>query len=121
QAGGYSVVVANSGGAVTSAVATLTVNCSYALSASSASFMAAASSGSINVTCAAGCTWSVSGVPTWVTINSGNGGNGNGTVNYSVATNTSTTSRGATLTIAGQAYSVTQSGAIVPTSVVLTG
>jgi hypothetical protein len=103
-------MVVNSGGAVTSAVATLTVNCSYALSASSASFSAASAGGSVNVTCATGCAWNVSGVPAWMTINSGSSGNGNGTVSYTVATNSSTSGRSATLTIAGQSYQVTQSG-----------
>ena len=44
QAGGYSVVVTNGGGAITSSVATLTVNCGYTLSSSTASFGPAAGS-----------------------------------------------------------------------------
>jgi len=48
------------------------------------------------------------GGPTSLTMNSGTG---NGTVNYSVAANTSTSQRSGTMTIAGQTFTVTQSGA----------
>jgi hypothetical protein len=108
QAGGYSVVVTNSGGAVTSSVATLTVSCSYALSASSASFGPAPGSGSVNVISQPGCAWTVTGVPPWLTITAGNGGSGSGTVSYTVATNSSGNARNATLTIAGLTYGVSQ-------------
>jgi len=109
QAGSYSVVVTNAAGTVTSANANLTVTCSYTLSASSAAFGAAGGSGSVDVTTAGGCSWSVANVPAWVTITSGNGGSGNGTVGYSVAANTNGSSRSAILSIAGRSHTVTQS------------
>lgn len=109
QAGSYSVVVTNAAGTVTSANANLTVTCSYTLSASSAAFGAAGGSGSVDVTTAGGCSWSVANVPAWITITSGNGGSGNGTVGYSVAANTNSSSRNATLVMAGRNYAVSQS------------
>ena len=101
-------MVTNGGGAVTSTVATLTVNCTFSLSASSVSFDFAGGSGSVNVLAQNGCVWGVTGVPAWITITSGNGGSGNGTVNYTVANNSGTGSRSATLIIAGHNYAVTQ-------------
>jgi hypothetical protein len=109
QAGSYSVVVANAAGSVNSANANLTVTCSYTLSASSAAFGAAGGPGSVDVTTAGGCSWSVANVPGWITITSGNGGSGNGTVGYSVAAHTNAGSRNATLLIAGRNHTVTQS------------
>jgi hypothetical protein len=94
---------------VTSANANLTVTCSYTLSAISAAFGAAGGSGSVDMTTAGGCSWSVANVPAWITITSGNGGTGNGTVGYSVAANTNASSRSATLLIAGHNHAVTQS------------
>ncbi|PYJ06493.1 MAG: hypothetical protein DME25_06560, partial [Verrucomicrobia bacterium] len=108
QAGGYSVRVTNGGGAATSAVATLTVTCSFTLSAANASFGAAGGSGSVSVTSAGGCSWSVANAPGWITITSGNGGSGVGTLNYGVASNSVGAVRSATLGIAGHNYTVTQ-------------
>jgi hypothetical protein len=109
QAGGYSVVISNAAGTVTSSTANLSVTCSYTLSASSAAFGAMGGSGSVNVTTAGGCSWSVASVPSWITITSGNGGSGNGTVGYNVTANTNASSRSATLSIGGRNYAVTQS------------
>jgi hypothetical protein len=109
QAGNYSVVVSNAAGSVTSANAVLTVTCSYALSSGSTSISSVGGAGSVNVTTAGGCSWSVANVPAWITITSGNGGTGNGTVSYSVAANTNAGSRSATLVIGGRNYTVTQS------------
>jgi len=80
------------------------------LSPSSASFASAGGTGSVAVTYAAGCSWSASGTPAWITITSGASGAGSGTVNYSVAANTSI-ARSATLSIAGSAFTVSQAAA----------
>ncbi len=86
-----------------------TSSCTYQLSSSGQDFGAGGGTSSVSVTTASNCTWSVSNVPIWITINFGSSGSGAGTVNYTVAANTTTTTRSATLTIAGQAFSVTQS------------
>ena len=80
------------------------------ISPGSASYASSSGSGTVAVTYGAGCAWSVSGVPSWITINSGASGQGNGTVSYSVASNAGL-ARSATLTIATKSFSVTQAAA----------
>lgn len=78
------------------------------LSVNSASILAAGSSNSVSVTIPAGCNWSVTGVPSWVTVTSGAaGGTGNGFINYTVAPN-SGAARSATLTIATRPFTISQ-------------
>lgn len=86
--------------------------CNYSLSSGSASFGSGGGSSGFNVTTTAGCSWSVTNVPAWVTINSGASGTGSGTVNYTVASNSST-ARNASLAAGGQSYNISQSGAQV--------
>jgi hypothetical protein len=125
-------VDANSGaarsGTATVAGQVVTVNqlnasqepCSFAIKP--ASFNAAASGGSIDVavTTAAGCAWTVSGLPSWITATSA-GGTGSGTLTLNVQANTSS-ARTTSLKIAGQTFTVSQAAApctytIAPTSV----
>lgn len=108
QAGGYSVVVSNAAGTATSSTANLTVTCGYTLSASSTAFSSAGGSSSVNVTTAGSCDWSVSNIPAWVTVNSGNSGTGNGTVSFTVAPNTNAANRSAVLDIGGRNFTISQ-------------
>jgi len=85
--------------------------CSPSISPASQSVPTAGGSGTISVTAASGCAWTASSDSGWVTINSGANGSGNGTVGFSAAANTGTSSRTATLTVAGQQFTVTQAGA----------
>ena len=67
------------------------------------------------------CSWSVTGVCSWINITSGNGGTGNGTVNYTVQANPGA-ARSCNMTIAGQTFTVNQSGGVcvsvsIPTNV----
>jgi uncharacterized protein (TIGR03437 family) len=80
-------------------------NCTYSLSAAGQKFPASGGSGSVSVTAGAGCAWTVTGSPTWITISSGSTGSGNGTVNFTVSPNTGGP-LSATLTIAGQTFTV---------------
>jgi C1A family cysteine protease len=84
--------------------------CSYALSATSASVDDPGSTGSVNVTTSSTCAWTASSNAAWITITSGTSSTGNGTVYYSVQTNTGADPRSGTMTIAGQAFTVTQEG-----------
>jgi hypothetical protein len=84
--------------------------CTFSINPTSASYAAAGGSGSVSVTAGAGCTWSAASNATFITITAGSPGSGNGTVSYSVASNTGTTSRTGTMTIAGQTFTVTQAG-----------
>jgi len=86
-------------------------SCVSSLSAtSSQQFAVAGGTGTVNVTTGAGCSWSAASNANWITVNSGTSGTGNGAVSYSVMAN-SGSARTGTLTIAGQTYSISQSGA----------
>jgi YVTN family beta-propeller protein len=104
-------------GTLTIAGQTFTINesgiaCGYSLSASSASLGAAAGGGSVNVITSAGCGWTASSDSTsWLTVTAGSAGTGNGTVSFAVTANPGTSSRAGNLTIGGQTFTVTQSGA----------
>ena len=96
------------------------------INASSQSFTAAGGTGSVTVTVGAGCSWTASSPQTWVTITSGATGSGPGSVGFSVAANTSTTARSVILTIAGNAFTVSQAAAscsytVAPTSLTPAG
>ncbi|MFZ4791808.1 MAG: M6 family metalloprotease domain-containing protein, partial [Candidatus Competibacteraceae bacterium] len=86
------------------------VACNYAISPISQSFSAVGGSGTVNVTADMGCAWTAATSVNWIAITTGNNGSGNGVVNFTVTTNTSTTQRTGTLTIAGQTFTITQAG-----------
>jgi hypothetical protein len=69
-----------------------------------------------SVTAPAGCTWQATESSSWVSIASGASGRGNGTVRYNVSAYSGTSSRSATVTIAGRPVRVTQSAASPPTT-----
>jgi hypothetical protein len=86
-------------------------SCSYSINLAGQAFSANGGMGSVNViTNPGGCSWTASSNAPWITINSGGSGTGGGTVNYSVAANSDTTRTG-TVTIAGQTFTVSQTGA----------
>ncbi len=86
--------------------------CRLSFNPVSANFPAAGGTGTIAVTASASsCDRSVSSDASWLSITSGASGTGNGTIAYTVAANNTTQPRTATLTIGGQAYTVTQASA----------
>ena len=87
------------------------VSCSFAISPSSQSFNADGGSGTIAVTSQSGCSWNASSNASWISILSGGSGSGTGSVNFSVAVNPGASSRIGTLTVGGQAFTVTQNSA----------
>lgn len=89
--------------------------CTFTVSPLNQSFTSSAGTGTVTVTAAAGCTWAATSNDLWITVTTGNTGSGNGTVTFSVSANTGSTARTGTITIAGQIFTVTQSG-IVPCS-----
>jgi uncharacterized protein (TIGR03437 family) len=104
----------------TTAIFTVPGGCTYSINPTSQSFSSSGGSGSVAVNTQAGCAWTAVSNASFITITSGSSGNGSGTVNYSVAANTGATRTG-TMTIAGQTFTVTQSGgsctySITPTS-----
>ena len=85
--------------------------CTYSVSLGGQAFAAVGGSGSVNITALAGCAWSASGAPNWVTLTNGSG-NGNGSASYTVTAN-SGGDRSASLTIAGQTFTVEQEASAI--------
>lgn len=72
----------------------------WSVTPTSTNFPATGTTGSFTVSAPASCSWSLSGVPSWVSITSGMSGSGNGSINYSVSSN-SGAARSATATLSG--------------------
>jgi YD repeat-containing protein len=94
--------------------------CTFSISPTSAAAPSGGATGSVGVSAPGGCPWTASSAnPAWLTITSGSSGSGSGTVAYSAAANPGPARSGA-LTIAGQAFTLSQAGAcsytITPTS-----
>jgi uncharacterized protein (TIGR03437 family) len=89
---------------------TVPAGCTFALAPTSQNIAANGGTGSVNVTSQSNCNWTAASSVDWIVITSGTSGSGNGAVNYSVAANTGTSSRTGTMTIAGQTFTVTQTG-----------
>lgn len=85
--------------------------CTYSISPASQSVGSSGATGSVTVTTQAGCAWSASSSASWLSVTAGSSGSGTGTVGYSAAANTAAASRSATLSIAGNAFTVSQQGA----------
>lgn len=87
--------------------------CSFSITPNTLqTFDASGGTGMVNVGYAganAGCLWTSSSNAAWVTITAGQSGSKGVTVKYSVASNNTGSARSATLTIAGQSLSITQS------------
>ena len=102
-------------------------SCTYSINPTSENFAYQGGSGTVTVTRnEAICepdSWTATSNASWITITGGSSGSGNGTVTYTVAINTSSASRGATLSIAGKNFAVTQDRAsgktinVMPSSV----
>jgi hypothetical protein len=86
---------------------TATAQCTYSVSPSTVAARASAGTSSVSVTTQTGCAWSASGAPSWLTMTGG--GSGPGTVTLTLAANLAKAPRTASLTIAGQSLTVTQS------------
>ena len=86
--------------------------CTYSLSATSASVPSTGSSaGALSIVSGTSCSWTAVSNAAWITVTNGASGSGIGQVAYTVAANTTGSQRVGTMTIAGQTYTVTQSGA----------
>ena len=79
-------------------------NCSYSIFPTSQSFTDSGGTGSVSVTTQDDCSWTAVTNTSWIMITSNSSGTGSGTVNYSVASNTSTSPRSGTMTIAGRTF-----------------
>jgi sugar lactone lactonase YvrE len=111
------VVAANPGAArnasLTVAGSTVTISeagaaCTYVISPAGQFLAAAGGNGTFQVTTNSGCSWTVTSVPSWVTLSAASTGSGSGTVAYQVALNAGAAREGM-LSIAGTAYEIDQS------------
>ncbi|MGD0616391.1 MAG: BACON domain-containing protein [Bryobacteraceae bacterium] len=68
-------------------------------------------SGTVTVTASAGCNWTAQSNAGFVSVTGSNKGTGSGSVSYTVAPNTGLP-RTATLSIAGETFTITQNGAL---------
>ena len=85
----------------------------FSLMPASASLSSAGGTGTVTVTTTpSDSSWTASSGVSWIAITSGASGTGNGTVVYSVTANNSVSGRSGALTIAGQTFTVMQSGAM---------
>jgi len=83
--------------------------CNATISPTSQNVGAAGGPGApVAVSAASTCQWTASSSDSWITVTSGASGTGNGTVTFNVAAN-SGAARTGTLTIAGRAFTVSQS------------
>ena len=85
--------------------------CAFALGSTSQTVPSAgASPVTVTVTTTSNCAWTATTGASWIHVTSGASGNGNGTVALTVDANTGA-SRAASVTIAGQTFTVTQAAA----------
>jgi len=103
------IYVVGLGGTVSRLVST--TPCTYSIAPSSQNFGASGGANNVGVTAGSGCEWTAASNASWIHVTSGASGSGNGSVGYSVDANTSSTPRSGTMTIAGQTFTVNESGA----------
>jgi hypothetical protein len=84
--------------------------CQYSVTPTTVSLGSAAGTAGVSVSAGVGCEWTAQNSVSWITLNSANG-TGGGTVGLNIAANTASSSRSATLTIAGASVTVNQAGA----------
>lgn len=91
--------------------------CTYTLDSTSGTVAATGGQGQFQVSTQTGCTWTATTSASWITITSGSG-TGTGSVTYTAQSNPDTMPRSATITVAGQTYTVNQdaASAAAPTS-----
>lgn len=90
---------------------TLAASCTYSLGAPSSSIGVNGGAGyTVSVTAGAGCAWTAVSNNGWISVTGGSSGSGSGTVTYSVQASTAIGNRSGTITIAGQVFTVNQTG-----------
>jgi hypothetical protein len=84
--------------------------CGYGITPGNQVVEASGGNGTIAVTAGNGCPWTARANAAWLTVTSGSSGTGNSTVRFTAAPNVEALYRSATLTIAGQTFTVEQPG-----------
>lgn len=97
------------GGNATIAASGTGIECGFAIEPTGTNLTAGAAGGAISVTASPSCRWTATSHDDWIVITSSASGLGTGIVTYSVAANPGADRRG-TLTVAGQTFTVQQTG-----------
>lgn len=100
-------------GGVVQRLTNTTAVCSFSILPATQSYPANGGTGAVQVTTGVSCAWSAMSNDSWIVINSGSSGTGVGAVNYQVNSNSGTSPRTGTITIAGQTFTVAQGAAFV--------
>ena len=98
--------------------------CTYSVSPTAADVGGAGGSLSVGVSTQAGCSWSISNVPSWLLLTGSASRVGSDTVGLAATANQASATRVAQLSIASRLYTVTQRGCVVtvaPASVSISG
>lgn len=85
--------------------------CTYGVAPANHTFAATGGSGTVAVTSAAGCQWAAISSTAWLRVTAGATGASNGSVSFVADANSSSETRTGRLTIGGQTFTVTQTGA----------
>jgi hypothetical protein len=108
------LIVAGTTVTVTQAAAT-PLPCTFTVAPTAASFTAAGGPGQVAVTASAPtCAWTGASGDAWIGITGTAGGTGSGPLSYTVASQTATTRRTGTLTVAGTTVTIDQAAAAPP-------
>ncbi len=108
SSGAYSTTYLGNGQAFVTELSDSTASCSYSVNPGNQLVYGPQQDIDFTVVSPSGCSWSASSNQSWAVVNAGASGNGVGTASLQVAANTGATSRTASLTIAGQAVTLTQ-------------
>jgi hypothetical protein len=100
-------------GATSVSVSQAAAPCNFTLSRAGDTIASAGGSLSVSVATITGCAWTAASTASWIAVSSGSTGNGGGTVGLAVAANAGAV-RSGQVTIAGHAFTVTQSAAPPP-------
>ena len=86
------------------------LSCTFTLNPTAQDVAAAGGSGRFTVTAPAGCSWTASKSVPWIDVVQGSG-NGTGDVTFTVQSNPASSARAGTITVGGQAFSISQAAA----------
>jgi YVTN family beta-propeller protein len=84
--------------------------CTYSISPGSAAYGQGGGPGTIAVSAQSGCPWTAASNAGWIAISSGASGSGGGVVTYNVSPNANAAPISGSLTIAGQTFTVSETG-----------
>ena len=108
SAGAYSTTYLGNGQAFVTRLSDSTASCTFSVNPGNQLVYGAQQDIDFTVVAPSGCGWTASSNQPWAVVNAGANGSGTGSASLQVAGNTGATSRIATLTIAGQAVTLTQ-------------